>query len=64
MAFISIANEKGITVEVVVFPKIYELYKDTLIQDNVVVIDGKLNTKDDKHVILAERIINPRKMVN
>jgi DNA polymerase-3 subunit alpha len=64
MAFITIANEKGITVEVVVFPKVYELYKDTLIQDNVVVIDGKLNTKDDKQVILAERIINPRKVIN
>ncbi len=64
MAFITIANEKGITVEVVVFPKVYELFKDVLVQDNVVVIDGKLNTKDDKQVILAERIINPRKTLN
>lgn len=64
MAFITLGNEKGITIECVIFPKIYELYKDLLIQDQVVVIEGKLNTKDDKQVILAERVYTPKSKLN
>ncbi len=56
MAFISIANEKGITVEIVVFPRVYEQYKELLVNDNCVVIDGKLDSKDEQPVIIADRI--------
>ena len=42
MAFVSIANERGIAIECVVFPKIFTQYKDLLIKDTVVLIDGRV----------------------
>lgn len=57
MAFLSIGDEKGITVECVVFPKTYEEYKSLLIADSVVLVEGKLNTKDEKMTIIVDRIL-------
>lgn len=56
MAFLSIGNEKGITIEVVVFPRVFEQYKGLLVNDNVVVIEGKIDLKDERPVIIADRI--------
>ncbi len=56
MAFVQISDDKGIGIECVVFPRIFELYKSLLIQDTVIVIEGKLNMKEDRPVIIAERI--------
>lgn len=58
MAFLSLMDETGKTVEVVVFPKTFEMAKNMLIKDSVVVIDGKVDTKNDKPTILAE-IVTP-----
>ncbi len=58
MAFLSLMDEKGIAVEVVVFPKTFEMCKNTLIKDSVIIIDGKVDTKNDKPTILAE-IVTP-----
>lgn len=60
MAFISISNEKGNTVECVVFPKVFDQYKSLLISDNVIVIEGRLDTKNDKPVIISERIYSAK----
>jgi DNA polymerase III subunit alpha len=56
MAFILIANEKGITVECVVFPKIFEQNKNYLIKDKVVIIEGRLDSKNDKAAIIVESL--------
>jgi DNA polymerase III subunit alpha len=56
MAFLTIGDEKGVNVECVVFPKIYELYKDLLINDNAVVVEGKIDMKDDRPVIIVDKI--------
>lgn len=56
MAFIQITNEKGVGIECVVFPRVFEQYKSLLIQDTVILIQGKLNMKEDRPVILVERI--------
>ncbi len=56
MAFISVGNEKGVTIECVVFPRVFEQYKSLLINDTVVVIEGKLDMKDDRPVIIANSI--------
>jgi len=56
MAFISISNEKGITVECIVFPKIFDQYRYLLVKDTVIMIDGKVDTKNDKPVIIVEKI--------
>lgn len=56
MAFIKIGDEKGVTVEGVVFPKVFEMYKEVLVQDSVIVVEGKLDTKDERPVVIANRI--------
>ncbi len=56
MAFIVLSNEHGTLVECVVFPKTFTMYKNLLIQDTVVVISGRLDTKNDKPVIIVEKI--------
>jgi DNA polymerase-3 subunit alpha len=56
MAFITIADEKGVTIEIVVFPKIYERSKSLLATDGLVIVEGKIDTKNDRPVILAEKI--------
>jgi DNA polymerase-3 subunit alpha len=62
MAFIAIGDEKGITIEAVIFPKIYQQYRQLIIQDSVIVIEGKLNLKDDRPVIIADRITSAKNL--
>lgn len=56
MAFLSIGDEKGIVVECVVFPKVFEESKSILVSDSVVVIEGKLDYKDQRPVVIANKI--------
>lgn len=60
MAFITLGNERGIAVECIIFPKVFEQFKELLIKDGVVVIDGRIDTKNDKPVILASVIKRPK----
>ncbi len=57
MAFLNLSNENGFTVECILFPKVYDQYKSLLIKDTVVVIDGRIDTKNDKPVIIAEKLL-------
>lgn len=59
MAFISISNEKGITIECIIFPKVFEQYREILLTDTVLVFDGKLDQKNDKPVIIVNSIKKP-----
>ena len=63
MAFLSLGDEKGVTVECVIFPRIFEQYKSLLITDTVIIIEGKLDIKDDRPVIIAERIYNAKSLI-
>ncbi|MEN9407382.1 MAG: hypothetical protein RLZZ455_598 [Candidatus Parcubacteria bacterium] len=56
MAFIQLSDDKGIGVECVIFPRVFEEHKSLLIQDTVILIHGKLSIKEDRPVIIAERI--------
>ncbi|MDO8660096.1 MAG: DNA polymerase III subunit alpha [Candidatus Parcubacteria bacterium] len=56
MAFIAIGNERGLLIECVVFPRVFEDYKDKLLKDSVIIIEGRLDTKNDKPTIIAEKI--------
>ncbi len=56
MAFITISNEKGTIIECIIFPKVFERYKSLLLNDTVIIIDGKLDNKNDKNIIIAETI--------
>ncbi|MGH7246252.1 MAG: OB-fold nucleic acid binding domain-containing protein, partial [Candidatus Levyibacteriota bacterium] len=59
MAFISISDEKGLVVECIIFPKVFEIYKDMLYKDTVVIIEGRLDSKNVKPVVLAQKISIP-----
>jgi DNA polymerase-3 subunit alpha len=56
MAFLMLTNEKGIGVECIIFPKVFAQYKDHLQNDTVIIIDGRIDTKNDKAAIIAESI--------
>ncbi len=56
MAFVTIANENGVTLECVVFPKIFDTYKSLLVKESVVLIYGKIDSKNEKPVIIVDRI--------
>jgi DNA polymerase-3 subunit alpha len=56
MAFVVIANETGLSVECVIFPRVFEQYKNYLVKDCVVLIEGHLDMKNDRPSIIAEKI--------
>ncbi len=56
MAFLSLSDEKGLVVESVIFPKIYDRYKSILNKESVISIKGRLDVKNDKPIIIAEKI--------
>lgn len=56
MAFVTISNEKGVNVECIVFPKVFSQYKQLLVTDTVIIIQGRLDFKNDKSSIIVERI--------
>lgn len=63
MAFLTLGDEKGITIECVIFPKVFESYKDLLFNDNVIVISGKLDTKEDRPIIIADTIQKAQNLI-
>ncbi len=56
MAFITISNERGINIECIVFPKVFERCKSLLLNDTVIIIEGRLDNKMDKIIIIVETI--------
>ena len=56
MAFLVIGNEKGLSIECVVFPRIFEQHRSLLIRDSVIIIEGHLDTKNDKPTVIVEKI--------
>ncbi len=56
MAFLSLIDEKGTAIECVIFPRTFETYKNNLIKDSVVILEGKLDTKNDKQTILVDTV--------
>lgn len=56
MAFATLSDEKGLSVEVIFFPKIWEQYKDQIYNDSVLIVEGKVDMKNDKPVILVQSI--------
>jgi len=60
MAFFSLGDEKGILVECVIFPKMFEQYKSLLLADTVVIIEGKIDIKEDQPVIIVNKVSTPQ----
>ncbi len=55
MLFMRLADLSD-TIELVVFPKIYEEFKDVLAVDNCIVVKGTFSKRDNKESVLAEKI--------
>ena len=60
MAFVSLDDHLGVSIECVVFPKIFEKSKSYLVKDAIVIMEGKLDFKEELPVIIVEgvRILN------
>lgn len=56
MAFLTIGDEKGIAIECIVFPKVFERYKQFLIRDTTIIVTGRLDTKNEKPTVIVEEI--------
>lgn len=57
MAFTSVEDLTG-TMEVIVFPKVLDLFRDALRENAVVVIDGRLSVREDEvSKLLADSIV-------
>lgn len=61
MAFLALSDENGIAVECIVFPKVFEEYKDFLTRDNVIVIEGQIDTKSERTMIIVKKIQIPNR---
>lgn len=55
MAFVTIEDYIG-TIEVVVFPKQYEKYRNVLEKDHIIIVEGAASVEDEKSSVLADRI--------
>ncbi len=60
MAFVTLEDHLGVSIECVVFPKIFEKSKSYLVKDAIVIMEGKLDFKEEIPVIIVEgvRILN------
>lgn len=54
MAFASLQDETG-KIELVIFPKVFANYKPVWVKDKAVIIEGKLEKRDDEVSILVDR---------
>lgn len=58
MAFLRVEDMTS-SCEVILFPKILEQFSSRIREDTVVLISGRINTKDDEIKILADQILLP-----
>lgn len=61
MAFVSLEDDTG-SLELVVFPKIYSQTKSLWVKDRVVLIEGKVEFRDDKLSILIDKAFPPEEI--
>ncbi len=57
MAFISIEDITG-TIEVIIFPKIYEKFKNSLNEEDIIIVEGRASISDDKSNVICDNIIS------
>lgn len=56
MAFVTLEDNIGYSVECVFFPKVYDNFKYRLLKDSIVIVEGRLNFKDDRPVIIVDSL--------
>ncbi|HYE81488.1 MAG TPA: DNA polymerase III subunit alpha [Clostridia bacterium] len=60
MAFMELEDLYG-TLEVIVFPKIFERYRSLLVQDTIVLVDGRISQKEEEAAKIICDAIKPLK---
>ncbi len=55
MCFLKIQDTTG-TIDVLVFPRVYESSRDAILPDRIVVINGKLDSSDETPIVIAQKI--------
>src|SRR6185295_369735 len=55
MVFMRLADMTG-TIETVIFPKVYDQFKDILAVENCVVVKGTISTRNEEKSILVDKI--------
>ncbi|KKS02942.1 MAG: polymerase III, alpha subunit protein [Candidatus Curtissbacteria bacterium GW2011_GWA2_41_24] len=55
MCFLKLQDESG-SIEIIVFPRVYEASKHLLLPDQIVVIWGRLEINEDTPILIAEKI--------
>ncbi len=63
MAFVELEDLFG-TVEVIVFPKTLDKYSSMLVQDSIVLIEGRISQREDEETKLIAESIKPLAKVN
>jgi len=60
MAFATLEDETG-KIELVVFPKTYSSYRELWVKDRVVIVEGKIETRDERVTVVADKAeaLNP-----
>ncbi len=59
MAFVTIEDNVGSSIECVVFPKTFQRAKQYLVKDSILIIEGKLDFKEEQPVIIVEGLRTP-----
>ncbi len=60
MAFASIEDETG-KLEVVIFPTVFEQSRNSIISEKIVIIEAKIEQRDERQSLIAEKIIDSEK---
>ncbi|MBU1130161.1 DNA polymerase III subunit alpha [Patescibacteria group bacterium] len=62
MAFVTIEDETA-KIEAIVFPKLFEQHKDLIVEDKIILIEGKLNDRDGQISLIIETITDKIKNI-
>jgi DNA polymerase III subunit alpha len=55
MAFVTLEDTNS-SIEVVIFPKLYDQIKESLVEDQPVIVTGKLDKRDDRVSLIADKL--------
>lgn len=56
MAFAALENELGMALECVIFPKTYSKTREIWAKDNIVIVDGRIDSKGERVVVIVEEV--------
>jgi DNA polymerase-3 subunit alpha len=55
MAFVTLEDERGGSIECIFFPKIFKDVRNKILKDTIILIEGRLDFKDQRPLIIVEK---------